>query len=782
MYPGAPPRPGPDWPRALLVAGTALLGLWIVGATATLQLVGWFGADVADGSGGHVTGALWAVLTWLNAAVVGLPAAGLWFVATRVPTAPAGVREVGRAWTLVAVATGVVGSARAVPTPHNELLLLLTAILAVALASGLRRLRRPMGTTGNAAAGVGWSVTAGLLSLLPWLWAGSLGGLTETLLAVLAAAAAGWLFASIVDGTFFAAFARSRVLLVLVGGLAVGAALVPFGAALGGRGVNLAELAVLPAVGIAAAAVAAGVTPQRLGPLPLTALVGLAALGPLAFVDPEETSLLLGLSDAGFWVFVGSALGVGVGLVVSIGYGLAVRPTVPRPVVAVLTVLAVLAAVGVYTLAGRPGLYGERLFVVLRDQADLSGLAAIPDRDARLAASYQRLVTHAQQTQAPLRGWMDRWHLRYTPYYLVNGLLVDGGPAVRAWLSTRSDVDRVLLDPRLRPLPVAVPTERGPAEPPDGSPQWNITQIRADTAWAGGAEGQGIVVGSSDSGVDGAHPLLRNSFRGGDDSWLDPWNGTTTPTDHAGHGTHTMGTVLAPDGIGVAPKAQWMGCVNLDRNAASPSRYLDCLQFMLAPYPAGADPLTAGRPERAAHVLTNSWGCPGEEGCDLDALRPAVAALRAAGIFFAAAAGNTGPSCGSVDDPPAPYRDTFTVGAVDADGVVAPFSSRGPTPDGVVKPDVLAPGVDVFSTMPDGTYAELSGTSMATPHIAGVVALMWSANARLIGDIPTTERILRETASPARVRPGEPACAVPQDITGAGLVDAAAAVAAARAA
>jgi subtilisin family serine protease len=159
-----------------------------------------------------------------------------------------------------------------------------------------------------------------------------------------------------------------------------------------------------------------------------------------------------------------------------------------------------------------------------------------------------------------------------------------------------------------------------------------------------------------------------------------------------------------------------------------------------------------------------------------------VAALRAAGIFFVAAAGNTGPSCGSVEDPPAPYRDTFTVGAVDENRVVAPFSSRGPTPDGMVKPDLLAPGVDVLSALPDATYGRLSGTSMATPHIAGVVALMWSANPRLIGDIQTTERILRETATPARVRPGEPACPVAQDVSGAGEVDAAAAVAAARAA
>jgi subtilisin family serine protease len=293
-------------------------------------------------------------------------------------------------------------------------------------------------------------------------------------------------------------------------------------------------------------------------------------------------------------------------------------------------------------------------------------------------------------------------------------------------------------------------------------------------------QGEGIVIGTSDSGVDGGHPALADGFRGGDDSWLDPWNGTASPTDHGGHGTHTMGTAAGRGGIGVAPRAQWIGCVNLDRNAASPSRYLDCLQFMLAPFPAGADPLTAGRPERAPQVLTNSWGCPGVEGCDLESLRPAVAGLRAAGIFFVAAAGNSGPSCRTVADPPAPYTETFTVGAVDEDGAVTGFSSRGPTPDGRVKPDIMAPGANVLSALPDDTYGPEDGTSMATPHVAGVVALMWSANPTLIGDIGTTERILRETATKAQPGLSDPACGAPQNTVGAGLVNAYAAVAAAQ--
>ncbi|GAB3951861.1 hypothetical protein GCM10027614_54590 [Micromonospora vulcania] len=183
-------------------------------------------------------------------------------------------------------------------------------------------------------------------------------------------------------------------------------------------------------------------------------------------------------------------------------------------------------------------------------------------------------------------------------------------------------------------------------------------------------------------------------------------------------------------------------------------------------------------------MLTNSWGCPAIEGCDPGALRPATAALDAAGIFVVAAAGNTGPWCASIDDPPAPYPDVLTVGAVDAQRRVAEFSSRGPVAGGPNKPDVLAPGVNVVSAMPGGGYSALDGTSMATPQVAGVVALMWSANPALVGDLARTRQILRDTATPAeptyRTRNPSDACGGPANVTGAGQVDAYAAVQAAQ--
>jgi hypothetical protein len=532
-------------------------------------------------------------------------------------------------------------------------------------------------------------------------------------------------------------------------------------------------------------------TPHRTRP-PVAWLVGLAAVGPLAFVDPEEISvpLIFGPRDVPVWVAFATAGSTAVALLLGLGYAVAFargRLLLRRSLAAVAAAVMVLAATTVYIGLGQPGLHGERLFVVLRQQADLGGIpagAGRAGRDGRVREVYRRLVDTAAGSQAALRRELDRWRLDYTPYYLVNAIEVNGGPAVRAWLSARDDVDRILLSQRLRPLPALAPATHGAkAAPP--APPWNLTTIGADRVWSElGVNGSGITVGAADSGVDGNHPALSAGFRGGDDSWLDPWNGTRTPTDRGGHGTHTLGTAVGARNVGVAPGAQWMACVDLDRNLGNPARYLDCLQFLLAPFPDGGNPFTDGRPDRAPQIVTNSWGCPSIEGCDAAALRPATAAFAAAGIFFVAAAGNAGPRCGSAQDPPAPYADVLTVGAVNARRMVTLTSGRGPAPGGAVKPDLVAPGDEVLSAMPGGGYAELSGTSMATPHVAGVVALMWSANPALVGDLARTRQILRDTATVAqpsyRSHAESDECGQDANITGAGQVDAYAAVRAAR--
>jgi subtilisin family serine protease len=203
---------------------------------------------------------------------------------------------------------------------------------------------------------------------------------------------------------------------------------------------------------------------------------------------------------------------------------------------------------------------------------------------------------------------------------------------------------------------------------------------------------------------------------------------------------------------------------------------------MLAPYPLGGDPFTDGDPLLSAHVLNNSWGCPPIEGCDPGALLAGVRALRAAGIFVVVSAGNSGiAGCESVTDPLAIYGEVFSVGAINEFGQLADFSSLGPVTvdeSGRIKPDIVAPGEDVFSAFPNNSYQTFSGTSMAGPHVAGVVALIWSANPALIGQIEQTEALLIETAQP--YAGFLPACIdgsqVPNNGTGYGIVDAYSAV------
>ncbi|MBL6278570.1 S8 family serine peptidase [Micromonospora fiedleri] len=789
------------------VVATVLIGCWAVGVTVVSQTGGWAVDEVLLITALDRLALLWPLVSLFTVVAIGTAALPL----ALVPRSPS-IRGTGRAWLAGALALGVLGLLRAIPPVHHEAYLAALAVTATLLALVARwvsgrlagadrwpapaqpRALRPSVATRLALA-------AGLALLVPWVWLGALGGLLETVLAGLAAAAVGALAAALLDARFWGHFTGGQpprpARLVLLGGLVAGVVLLLVGAGTGQSGAQLPLLVALPPVGFALAALHALTRrhPRTAGRTSTAWLVGLTVFGPLAFTDPEEISLLLASTrDVPFWVAVATGAGLVVALVLAIAYGLllarpAARP--PRPALAGLTtlvLLVLLVAVGAIGVgAGQPGLHGERLFVLLREQADLADLPAgtgKAGRDARAEQVYRRLVATAERTQAELRRDLRRLRLDHRPYYLVNAIEVDAGPAVRAWLSGRPEVARVLISQRLRPLPAPAAPAVGDAPAPDGPP-WNITMIGADRVWSElGVTGAGVTVGSSDSGVDGRHPTLVENFRGGDDSWFDPWNGTRTPTDRSGHGTHTVGSAVGRGGIGVAPGANWVGCVNLDRNLGNPASYLDCLQFMLAPFPPGGDPFTDGRPARAPEILTNSWGCPPIEGCDPGALRPATDALEAAGILVVAAAGNSGPLCDSVQDPPAPYPDVLTVGAVDRRRQVAAFSSRGPAPGGVAKPDLMAPGADVLSAMPGGGYATLDGTSMATPQVAGVVALMWSADPELIGDLDRTRQLLRDTATavPTGTDSAErtDACGGTRNVIGAGLVDAYAAVRAAR--
>jgi len=416
---------------------------------------------------------------------------------------------------------------------------------------------------------------------------------------------------------------------------------------------------------------------------------------------------------------------------------------------------------GVYFLWGTPGFSNDGFLIILEEQADLSAAYSIAEREARLNYVYDTLVQTAERTQAPIRTELDRRGLSYRPYYLINMIRVEG----HTWQMRRFEklpgVAQVIRNPNVRMYAyrIALPSY-GTDDRPVPELQDNLATINADDAWKLGATGAGIVVAGQDTGYQWDHPALIRQYRGWDGavadhtfSWHDAWGDFEVPTDEDGHGTHTMGTVLGNDGdsnrTGVAPDAQWIGCRNMRRGLGNPASYTECMEFFLAPYPPGGDPFRDGDVHYAPHLTTNSWGCPEVEGCQPDTLEAGVAALRAAGIMSVVAAGNDGPGCSTTATPPSNYDAAFTVGAVYSYGnnSITGFSSRGPV-DGLLKPDIVAPGYDVRSSFPDASYSYAPGTSMATPHVAGLVALLWSANPALIGDIDATEDLIRETATP----------------------------------
>jgi len=418
---------------------------------------------------------------------------------------------------------------------------------------------------------------------------------------------------------------------------------------------------------------------------------------------------------------------------------------------------------------GYPGFHNDGFLIILEEQADLTGAEAIDDLTARRAFVRQQLIETAGRTQPPIRESLEAAGLTYRPYYLINMIEVKGHHRRMAEFAGLPGVAEVMLNPNVRPYPTRVDIGYGETPAQGQGVGWNIAQTRADRVWTRGITGQGIVVAGQDTGYDWQHPALRQRYRGlnqageidHDFNWHDAWDDTLVPFDDDQHGTHTMGTILGDDGqgnqIGMAPGARWIGCRNMERGLGNPASYTDCMEYFLAPYPYGGDPFTDGQVSMAPHIVNNSWGCPDFEGCDDDVLAPATAALRAAGIMMVVSAGNEGPACETVEEPPARYDSVFSIGATNQTGLITGFSSRGPVADPaagqtpLLKPDITAPGSNVRSSVPGGGYGTADGTSMASPHAAGLVALLWSANPDLIGQIEATEAIIRQSARPTEV-------------------------------
>lgn len=756
----------PSQPEWIGLLAAALLFLWLLAVATVPQWVGWFSLELVVGTGGDAPGWFWPLLTLGQGIFLLLPAAGMAWVWRGRTLQPVFVTwAIAAAYFLFLTPVRLAGPTAAQLT--NLLQIVFSLLFLMGLAALIWRQNkaanpdwRPQPLRGHHLA---LALALAPMPLLWWLAYGSLGSPLDSVLNLVVGLLVGLIAGLTIDHFFLRPLPQpegSSTWAIVGGGLVVGMVLLLLAVGVGHNAMQLLLMLTLPVLGWAVM----GLVRPGKNWLAITLLVGLNAAAPLSLVDPDELNLILNLGqrDILVWVMYAVLGSMMVGLLLSVAVlvvTLLRRGAEPRSggrVVAwVAAALLWLGALLVYALLGQPGFHGERLFVILNEQADVSAAAAMSDYDARRQFVYDTLVAHAHTTQADIRETLDSLGIDYTPYYLVNALEVEAGPFLRLWLNSRPEVDRILDSPVLRPLPEQAPVTTGTAFAPS-QPQWNLTSIGAERVWAElGVRGEGIVIGQSDSGVQGDHPELAGQYRGRDTgsdyNWLDPWNHTPAPTDIGGHGTHTLGSILGQT-VGVAPGAEWFGCTNLARNLANPALYLDCMQFMLAPYPLGGDPFRDGDPTQSAHVLNNSWGCPDVEGCDPDVFLPAVQAIRAAGIFMVVSAGNDGyAGCETVSAPPATYDEVFSVGAMDEFGFVTDFSSRGPvTVDGSgrVKPDLIAPGANILSSYPNNSYAYADGTSMAGPHIVGVVALIWSANPDLIGAIEQTEQILTETADP----------------------------------
>ncbi|MBA3241632.1 MAG: S8 family serine peptidase, partial [Acidobacteria bacterium] len=485
---------------------------------------------------------------------------------------------------------------------------------------------------------------------------------------------------------------------------------------------------------------------------------------------------------------------------------------------------------------------GQTEFLIyLKQRADLSGARDLATKEEKGRYVYERLTAAAQATQPNVLRKLAQLGARHQSFWVSNTIWAKGDVTVIQAVASLPEVAAIYpngkgalkLPPQTN---VASSTKASDGSSTanlsaaDPNPEPGLVKTNADDAWALGFEGQGVVVAGADTGVRWTHAALKNQYRG--------WNGSTASHDYnwhdaihlpnwpaeplnpcnpggvlgagqpspepcdddellgGGHGSHTVGSMAGDDGganrIGMAPQAKWMGCRNMSNGVGAMTTYLECMEFFIAPTKVDG---TSPDPSKAPHVINNSWGCV--EGCppEPNPLRDSLKASRAAGIVYVASAGNDGtpgpaPGCNTIYHPLARYPEAFTVGATThTTDVIADYSSRGPaaadpenpTAPLYIKPNISAPGSAIRSALrgSDSEYGSLSGTSMAGPHVAGLVALVISANPALAGNVDRIEEIIEQTAAKKTTTEGcggDTSTQVPNNTYGWGRIDALAAV------
>lgn len=390
-----------------------------------------------------------------------------------------------------------------------------------------------------------------------------------------------------------------------------------------------------------------------------------------------------------------------------------------------------------------------KVLVLLKDRVDIDNLdKSLYESNAtaeyRAKTVITALMQKAASTQAPLLNYLTEESasakvLNYSSYWITNLIYVEAKPEVINYLSSRSEVDEMDLDAELDyDRPVAIE----PAGEKDASSEIGLRVIKANLLWQIGITGAGRLVMSEDTGVDANHPALNYKWRGNNGwawyhAWLDPPGATQFPNDCDNHGSHTTGIMTGragTDTIGVAPDAQWIAAKTICAGNTT-SNHLYAYQWAMNP------DSNVNTINDIPDAINNSWHDPTQpQGGDCTGIYVSVlASLEAAGIAVTYSCGNAGPGTSTITRPKnmnANLVRAFSVGNINGN---SPFpypinssSSRGPATCGgpgklLFKPEVSAPGTSVRSCIRNGGYSSMTGTSMASPHIAGSVALLRQA-------------------------------------------------------
>ncbi len=400
---------------------------------------------------------------------------------------------------------------------------------------------------------------------------------------------------------------------------------------------------------------------------------------------------------------------------------------------------------------------GERTYIAqLNGAANFDRPSLMPrgtDRKSAVVNELARVNRNSMQGVAPALDALKAQGLitSYEVNPLSNTLTynVPEGRTAEAWkaMNTVDGIGRITRDREVKLIGLEdvkegahiLMTIPSPVEIADGTQvEWNVDRVNAPKVWAQGYTGQGVTVGVVDTGIDVNHPALKAAYRGTkadgtmdhNYNFFDATKGRKDAYDDNKHGTHVSGTIAgaATEGhaaAGVAPGAKLIGSKILSASGSgSLAGVMKGLEWMLAP--TDSDGKNAD-PSKAPDIISNSWGT--NNGKD-ESFRKLLQSFLAAGIEPVFAAGNSGPRPSSVGTPGS-NPEVISVAATDKADKVASFSSRGPSPvkdasGSDRKPDIAAPGHQVNSTVPGGGYAALSGTSMATPAVSGVIALLLS--------------------------------------------------------